>query len=88
MEHKYAGIASQLETIALSGANTVEEQAAIKATMDFQAEQGSRVRTIHTTLVRKMPAPEPVLQPPNPAGLGAVQRQGAEGGAGQERQKL
>ena len=84
VDHEYADIASQLEMIALSGDNTAEEQAAVRATMVFQAEQGSRVREIHATLVRKMPAPGAVLRPPNPAGLGAAQGLGAEGGAGQE----
>ena len=88
MEQENAGIASQLEAMALSGTNTTEEQEAVEAKMKFQAEQGSKVKAIHTTLVRKMPAPEPVLQPANLVRLGAAQGQGAKGGAGQERQKL
>ena len=67
VEHEYAGIASQLETMALNGNNTVEDREAVKNTMEFQAEQGSKMRAIRTTLVRKMPAPVPGRQPPNPA---------------------
>ena len=66
VEQEYAGITSQLEMMALSGTNTAEERAAVKATMKFQADAGSKIKMIHTTLVRKMPAPEPVLQPANP----------------------
>ena len=46
------------------------------------------MKTIHTTLVRKMPQSEPALQPAVPVRLGGAQGQGAEGGAGQEQQKL
>ena len=58
---EYACIASQLETMVLSGDNTIEEQTSVRVTIDFQAEQGSRVRVIHATLIRKMLAPEAVV---------------------------
>ena len=76
MQQEYTDIASQ------------EEQEAVEASITFQAEQGSKVRQIHTSLVRKMPAPEPLLQPANHVRPGAAQGQGAEGVAAQERQKL
>ena len=87
-EREYAGVAGQLETITLIGDNTDNDRDAVRATMEFQAEQGSRIRTLHAALVRKMPAPKPVHQAPIPAGLGAGQNQGGKGGAGKERPKL
>ena len=86
VEREYADIAGQLEITALSGDNMDEDQEAVRNMMKFQVEQGFRIRTIHATLVRKMPTPEPVLRQLIPAGLKAGQD--AEGGAGQERQKL
>ena len=88
LEREYAGIAGQLETITLGSNNTDEDQDAVRATMELQANQGSIIRILYAVLVRKMPAPEPVHQPLIPAGLRAGQDQDAEGRAGQERQKL
>ena len=73
VEQEYAGITSQLETMILSGTSTDEERALVAAKMKFQADIGPKVKTIHTTLVRNMPPPEPALQPAVTVRLGGAQ---------------
>ena len=93
VEQEYACISSQLETMVLNEMDpTKEDRTLVASTMTFQAEVEPKVSTIHTTLVRNIPAPETAPHPTAPVGGGGAQAKGgAEAGAGratQERQML